>query len=257
MLLEGLFIPVTTPFYADGACYWRKLEHNVVRYSRTPAVGLVVSGPWSEASGLSDEERRESLRVAGDAAAKEKVLVGGVRAESVAGAVKQAEWAAEARFDAVLVSAPLGWQRLSPAGSAAQVELFFRAVADRTALPVVLWSEARDGGFELPVEMVGALAGHPNVIGMMDAGLTVERLRAVRAQTEAVKREVMVTTAFAAVTARMLEPEREGAATFVAAEALTSGGASVAVAPPKPAVKTRAKTVGFQMIAGGGGEWGC
>ena len=100
--------------------------------------------------------------------------------------------------------------------------------------------------------MVGALAGHPNVIGLMDAGLTVERLGAVRAATADVKREVTVTTVFAAVTGRMLEVSREGEATFVAADALSSGGASVAVAPPKPALKTRTKTVGFQVVAAGG-----
>ena len=252
MLLEGMFIPVTTPFYADGACYWRKLEHNVVRYSRTPAAGMVVSGPWSEASGLSDEERRESLRVAADVAAKEKVLVAGVGGESVAGAVMQAEWAAEARFDAVLLRAPIGWRRLIQAGgSFAQVELFFRAVADRAALPVVLWSDTAAGGFEIPVEMVRALAAHANVIGLMDAGLDAARLGAIVAATADVKREVTVTTLFAAVTRRMLEVQREGAATFVAADALSSGGASVAVAPPKPAIKTRTKTVGFQVVGAG------
>ena len=112
MLLEGMFIPVTTPFYVDGACYWRKLEHNVDRYSRTPAAGMVVLGPRTEAAGLSDEERRESLRVASESAAKEKVLIAGVGADSVAGAVRIAEWAAEAKFDAVLLRAPIGWQRL-------------------------------------------------------------------------------------------------------------------------------------------------
>ena len=249
MLLEGLFIPVTTPFYADGACYWRKLEHNVDRYSRTPAAGVVVLGPRTEATGLSDEERRESLRVGSEVAAKEKVLLAGVGAESVAGAVMQAEWAAVSRFDAVVLRAPVEWRRLTRGESVQQVELFFRAVADRSPLPVVLWSDGASGGFELPVEMVGALAGHPNVIGLVDAGLTVERLAAVRAATEGVKREVTVTTVFAAVTARMLEVQREGEATFVAADALTSGGASVAVAPPKPALKTRTKTVGFQVVA--------
>ena len=251
MLLEGLFISVTTPFYADGACYWRKLEHNVDRYSRTPAAGLVVLGPRSEASGLSDEELRESLRVASEAAAKEKVLIAGVGAGSVAGAVRIAEQAAEAKFDAVLLGAPAEWQRLVRGDSFAQVELFFRAVADRSPLPVVLWSDARAGEFEIPVEMVGALAGHPNVIGLMDAGLTVERLNAVRAATADVKRDVIVTTVFAAVTARMLEVSSEGEATFVAADALSSGGASVAVAPPKPALKTRTKTVGFQVVGAG------
>jgi dihydrodipicolinate synthase/N-acetylneuraminate lyase len=251
MLLEGLWIPVTTPFYADGACYWRKLEHNVDRYSRTPARGMVVSGPWSEASGLSDEERRESLRVASGVAAKEKVLIAGVGAESVAGAVMQAEGAAEARFDAVLLAGPLGWQRLVQGGSFGQVELFFRAVADRAPLPVVLWSDSAAGGFGIPVEMVGRLAGHPNVIGLMDAGLRVDRLGALRQASEGVKQEVTVTTVFAGVTARMLEVEREGAATFVAADALSSGGASVGVAPPKPALKTRTKTVGFQIVGAG------
>ena len=229
MLLEGMFIPVTTPFYADGACNWRKLEHNVDRYSRTPAAGLVVVGPRTEAAGLSDEERRESLRVASEAAAKEKVLIAGVGAESVAGAVRIAEWAAEAKFDAVLLGAPVEWRRLvrgeasGTIASLAQVELFFRAVADRSALPVVLWSDASAGGFEIPVEMVGALAGHPNVIGLMDAGLTAERLNAARAATADVKRDATVTTVFAAVTGRMLEVSREGEATFVAADALTSG----------------------------------
>jgi len=251
MLLEGMFIPVTTPFYADGACYWRKLEHNVDRYSRTPTAGLVVLGPKTEAAGLSDEERRESLRLASEFATKEKVLIAGVGAESVAGAVRIAEQAAEARFDAVLLPAPIGWQRLVRGDSFAQIELFFGAVADRAALPVVLWSDAAESGFELPVAMVSELAKHPNVIGLMDAGLTMKRLGAARAATAEVKREVTVTTVFAAVTGRMLEVESEGAATFVAADALSSGGASVAVAPPKAAIKTRTKNVGFQVVAAG------
>ena len=257
MLLEGMFISVTTPFYANGACYWRKLEHNVDRYSRTPAAGMVVLGPRSEAAGLSDEERRESLRVASDTAAKEKVLIAGAGAASVAGAARIAEQAAEAKFDAVLLWAPAEWRRLVRGGangadaSFAQVEMFFRAVADRSPLPVVLWSDASAGGFEIPVEMVGALAGHPNVMGLMDMGLTVERLSAVRAATADVKHEATVTTVFAAVTGRMLEVSREGEATFVAADALSSGGASVAVAPLKPAIKTRTKTIGFQVIHAG------
>jgi dihydrodipicolinate synthase/N-acetylneuraminate lyase len=206
---------------------------------------------------LNDEERRESLRVASEAAAKEKVLIAGVGAESVAGAVKIAEQAAAARFDAVLLSAPMGWWRLVRGGakgttaSFAQVELFFRAVADRSPLPVVLWSDAAAGGFEIPVGMVRALAAHANVIGLMDAGLTVERLAAVRAATVDVKRDVTVTTVFTTVTPRMLEVSHEGAATFVAADALSSGGTSVAVAPPKPAIKTRTKTVGFQVVDAG------
>jgi dihydrodipicolinate synthase/N-acetylneuraminate lyase len=103
----------------------------------------------------------------------------------------------------------------------------------------------------MPSEMAVELAAHPNVIGMIDAALTPERFEQIAAATRKVKREVTVTTVFAAVTRRMVETESEGPATFVAAEALSSGGSSVAVAPPKPALKTRTKNVGFQMIGAG------
>ncbi|HSU18842.1 MAG TPA: hypothetical protein VLI45_03785, partial [Acidobacteriaceae bacterium] len=101
------------------------------------------------------------------------------------------------------------------------------------------------------VQMLADLAGHPNIIGVIDAGLMRGRLNEIQVATAGVKRDVTVTTVFAAVTARMLQAEAEGPATFVAADALTNGGASVAVAPPKPAIKTRTKIVGFQVIAAG------
>ncbi len=45
MLLEGLHIPLTTPFYSDGSVALPKLAANVARYSKTPASGLIVLGP--------------------------------------------------------------------------------------------------------------------------------------------------------------------------------------------------------------------
>jgi len=64
MLLAGIFPPITTPFYPDGNVYFKKLEANVERYSRTPVAGIVVLGSTGEAILLSDQERREVQRVA-------------------------------------------------------------------------------------------------------------------------------------------------------------------------------------------------
>ena len=44
MLLHGISPPITTPFYPDGQVYYKKLEHNVERFSRTPVAGIVVLG---------------------------------------------------------------------------------------------------------------------------------------------------------------------------------------------------------------------
>jgi 4-hydroxy-2-oxoglutarate aldolase len=62
MLLQGIFPPITTPFYPDGKIYFKKLEHNVERYSRTPVAGLTVLGSTGESIMLSDEEQGADRR---------------------------------------------------------------------------------------------------------------------------------------------------------------------------------------------------
>ena len=75
MLLEGIYLPVPTPFYPDGRLYLRKLEHNAERYSRTPVAGLVMLGRVGEGQSLTDDETGHVLRTAIASAAKEKVMI--------------------------------------------------------------------------------------------------------------------------------------------------------------------------------------
>src|SRR6201984_1595165 len=82
MLLSGILPPITTPFYPDGNVYHKKLEANVERYSRTPVAGLVVLGSTGEAILLSEEEKRQVLKTAREAAANHKVLIAGTGIES-------------------------------------------------------------------------------------------------------------------------------------------------------------------------------
>ncbi len=238
MLLEGLFLPLATPFYGDGRVYLRKLEHNVARYSRTPAAGLVLLTAIGEADRLTDEERREVLQTAAGAAADTKVLVADVSHASVMESIRLTEVAAAADFDVALLRVP-------PAPKAEQ-RVYLRAVADRSALPVVIDESA----VELPTVELLELAQHAQVIGCRTRR-PAERLRFVLAGTAGVQREVTVTTVFEAVTGRMLRRSvhGSGASTFVSAEALL-GGAAIAEAPPRPALKTRERRVGFQVLAG-------
>src|SRR5277367_6228665 len=251
MLLEGIFSAITTPFYPDARLYLRKLEHNVERYSRTPLSGLVVLGSTGEAVMLGDDESREVLRTAREAAAPDKVLIAGVGRESVAETLRLAEFAAEQSYDAVLVRTPSFY---SPQMSDAAMLNYYRMVADASALPLVLYNIPKFTKYELPVEVIAELAFHPNVIGLKDSSGSVERIAATVAATkDAPRRKVTVTEIFAAVTARMLDVQTSiDAATFVSAEMLGGGGA-LAMALPRPAIKMRTREVGFQVLSGSAG----
>ena len=249
MLLEGLQLPLTTPFYPDGRLNLLKLEHNAARYSKTPVAGLVALSDSGEPTMLSEEETRQALSSVANAAAAEKVLMAGVSRDSLAGTLNLAESAAQFGYDAVLVKRPSVIQARSRGDHARELMTYFRSVADRSALPVVLYSEPWEQTGLLPAEVVIELASHPQIIGLVDSVSKQERLRTIKDGTAAVKRDVAVTAVFAAVTGRM-QARSENAVGLIGADRLTDGGAGVAVGPTKMAAKTRTKVVGFQMLAG-------
>src|ERR1041385_5258259 len=111
MLLSGILPPITTPFYPDEQVYYKKLEHNVERYSRTPVAGIVVLGSTGEAIMLSDEERKDVLKCAREIAAPEKVLVAGTGIESAIETLRLTEYAAELGYDVAMVRTPHYYKR--------------------------------------------------------------------------------------------------------------------------------------------------
>ena len=247
--MEGVFAAITTPFYQDERIYFRKIEANVAHYSRGLLSGLVVLGSTGEAVMLDDAESRDVLRAVAEAAAPEKVLVAGVGRESVKGTVALAEVAAELKFDAVLLRAPSYY---SGSLSAAAVLNYFRSVADRSPLPVVLYNIPQCVPYQIPIEMIAELAHHPNIIAVKDSSGSMDRIcAAIEATRNAPKRNVTVTQVFEAVTARMMTPQAEGDASFISAGDL-AGGATVASAPPAAPPKTRTREVGFQVLTGSG-----
>jgi 4-hydroxy-2-oxoglutarate aldolase len=169
--------------------------------------------------------------------------------------VALAEAASEFKYDAVLVRNPCYYR---PQLSHGAILHYFRSVADRSPLPVILYSIPKFTGFEIPLEVVAELAQHPNIIGLKESSGSVERVRdAVQATRLAPRRTVTVTTIFEAVTGRMLAAKPAASGNFISAEGLASGGdggIALAVAPPTPALKTRTREVGFQVMTGSAGN---
>jgi len=255
MLLHGIFPPITTPFYPDGNVYFKKLESNVERYSRTPAAGLVVLGSTGEAILLSDQERRDVLKAARDAAAPNKVLVAGTGIESAMETLRLTEYAAELGYDVAMVRTPHYYKKQM---QAANILAFYRTVADRSPLPVIIYNFPQATGYDIPAEVVIELAGHPNLIGIKESSGDVEKVRKMVAATQNVQRSATVTETFDAVTPRMLAASTAASngegGDLVPVGALA--GSSSSAKPSSSAVsvvgnlKTRQKEVGFQVLVG-------
>ena len=257
MLLHGIFPPITTPFYPDGNVYFKKLEHNVVHYSRTPVAGIVVLGSTGEAILLSDQERRDVLKGAREAAAPNKVMVAGTGIESAIETLRLTEYAAELGYDVAMVRTPHYYKKqMQPANILA----FYRTVADRSPLPVIIYNFPQATGYDIPAELVIELAEHPNLIGIKESSGSVEKVRRMVEGTRHIKRSATVTETFEAVTPRMVAAASANSSSdggeLVPVGALAGSGAGVPQKPSSSAVsvvgnlKTRQKEIGFQVLVG-------
>lgn len=249
MLLQGIFPAVTTPFTADGALYHKKIEHNVDRYSRTPIAGMVILGSTGEAVMLGDDERREVLRISAEVAAPEKVLIAGTGAESVVETLRLTDYAARLKYDVALVRTPHFYRpQMKPEAMLA----FYRAVADRSPIPVMLYTVPPFTAYDLPLELIAELAQHPNIIGIKESSGNVEKVAAMVQATRGIRRSATVTEQQQAVTERMrTAPVSAKAGELISPEAIHSGNGGTAVAaPPAPGIKTRIREVGFQVLVG-------
>ena len=150
---------------------WEKLSS----WQLTSVDGLVLLGSTAEAMLLSDQEITEmSQRIAAWQTAKP--LIVGVGHASTEQVISQSKTFDDLNVAAYMVVVPY-YLRPSQQGMINH----FRAIADASARPVMLYNVPGRCGASLDVASIHVLARHPNIIALKDADARIERLDQIRA----------------------------------------------------------------------------
>lgn len=182
MDFSGIYPALTTPFAHDGSVSLADLKHNIHKYNGTDLAGYVVNGSTGESILLSREEADGILATVKEAAAKEKKLIAGCGVEGTAETIARTKRAAELGYHAALVKNPYYYKPLyKPHALIAH----YRAVADASPIPVLLYSVPVFTGLPLEASEVIALSEHPNIIGIKDSSGDVRRAAEIIAGTPA------------------------------------------------------------------------
>jgi 4-hydroxy-2-oxoglutarate aldolase len=177
--LSGIFPALTTPFNEDGSVALDHFKSNLAKYNKIGLAGYVVLGSTGESVLLSWPEA-ESLLVAGkEAAAPNKVLIAGTGSESTAETVSRTKRAAAIGYHVALVKTPYYYK---PAYNSEAYLCHYRAVADASPIPVLLYSVPVFTGVTLETPEILALAQHPNIVGIKDSSGAIQRIIEVGAQ---------------------------------------------------------------------------
>ncbi len=182
MVITGIFPALTTPFEADGAVSLSGLRKNIACYNQTAIAGYVILGSTGESVLLGPEEADSVLVAAKEAAVPEKLLIAGTGAESTAETIARTRRAAALGYQVALVKTPYYYK---PAYRAETYIHHYRAVADASPIPILLYSVPIFTGISLETPEILELSQHPNILGIKDSSGVIQRVAEVVASAPA------------------------------------------------------------------------
>jgi 4-hydroxy-2-oxoglutarate aldolase len=176
--LPGIYPPIATPF-KDGEVDYAGLAHNVRRWMGTGLRGLLALGSNGEAAFVDEDEAERVIATVREGVPRDRVLLAGSGRQSTRATIAATKRAANAGADAVLVLTPFYFKaQMTPDALADH----YRAVADASPVPVLLYNFTAVTGLNMTPDTVAALSAHPNIAGLKDSNGDVGQVAAVVAR---------------------------------------------------------------------------
>ena len=171
MKYRGLYTAIVTPF-KDNKIDTEALKALVEAQIAGGVDGIVPVGTTGESPTLSHAEHMEVIRLAIEYAAGRCQVIAGTGSNSTDEAIAMTQEAEAMGADGTLQVCPY-YNKPSQEG----VYRHFKAVADNTKLPILLYSIPGRSGIEISVDTVARLAKNcPNIVAIKEAGGSVERV---------------------------------------------------------------------------------
>jgi len=166
-MIKGVFAPIATPFTDAGGLDFQSLKKNMEIWDKTRLAGYVVLGSNGEANFLTFDEKVSLVAEVARINEGRKLIIAGTGVETTAETIKLTAETAKAGAQAALVLPPFYFK--AAMGNAA-LSMHYRAVADASPIPIMLYNMPGNTGLNLTSGLVAELSNHPNIIGIKDSG---------------------------------------------------------------------------------------
>ena len=140
---------------------------NLERYATSALDGIVVLGSNGEYPLLDRSEKLRLIETATQTIGGRRVVMAGTGAESTRETIGLTREAAELGIDYAIVITPHYYK---PRYDQAAYVAHYRAVADASPVPIIVYVMAAYTGVDPAATLVRALSEHPNIAGIKDSG---------------------------------------------------------------------------------------
>lgn len=155
---------MVTPFNKDLSIDWGGMATLATHLVSTGHTAIIVNGTTGEAPTTSDAEKDRIIRVVKETVGPNIKVVAGAGNNETSHSIEQAQMAAKAGADALLVVTPY-YNKPPQAG----IEAHFRAMADATELSIMLYDIPGRTGVPIEPDTIVRLSEHPRIIALKDA----------------------------------------------------------------------------------------
>jgi 4-hydroxy-tetrahydrodipicolinate synthase len=171
---HGVFPYLVSPIDAAGRIKTDVLGKLCDDLIKAGVHGLTPLGSTGEFAYLNREQRAAVVQATIEAAHKRVPVIAGVASTSTADAVEQAKHYQKLGADGILAILEAYFPLKD-----AQVEAYFRAIADAVDIPVVLYTNPNFQRSDLTLDVIARLAEHPRIRYIKDASTNTGRLLSI------------------------------------------------------------------------------
>ena len=170
-MFNGSIAALVTPFTDQGEVDYLALDGLVDFHLENNSDGLVVAGTTGESATLDNKEFAGVLRRVIQRAGGDIPVLAGTGSPSTRTAIERTVFAGELGADGALVVTPY-YNKPAQAG----LHAHFTAIADASAIPVVLYNVPSRTAVDMQPATVAALSSHARIAGVKEAVPDVARI---------------------------------------------------------------------------------
>ncbi|MEI7627864.1 MAG: dihydrodipicolinate synthase family protein [Bacteroidota bacterium] len=155
---KGVFPALTTKFTADDQLDLPLFEKNLEEQLAAGVNGVILGGTLGEASVLSTNEKETLVKFAIQKVAGKVPVIINIAEGSTREAIQQAKFAKEWGAQGIMMLPPMRYKT-----DHRETVAYFKAVADSTDLPIMIYNNPVDYKIEVTLDMFAELAGCANI----------------------------------------------------------------------------------------------
>ncbi|MEH6576864.1 MAG: 4-hydroxy-tetrahydrodipicolinate synthase [Amphritea sp.] len=164
MNLEGVLVPVVTPFDSEGKVDYSALGKLLDHLIKAGVRGVVACGTTGEYYAFVGDERRSVMAYIADRVGDQALLIAGVNDTHTAGSVEKAEEAKELGYQALMLAPPIYCLPQE-----AEIIQHYKTVSAEADMPIIMYNFPGRSGVEISVEAVIELSEDKNIVGIKES----------------------------------------------------------------------------------------